>query len=210
MMRRAYLDAAAAVVDLLADPAVSTSWTAQSALAGFTVSGLAGHLARQVTRVSPVVAEDAPAERPITLLEHYARARWVGADTDADVNVKIRRDGEAEAADGPEALVDRTATAVKGLRQTLPNQLSDRSVYLPWGPWSLTLDDFLLSRMLEIVVHCDDLAYSVGVDVPPLSPAVVDQVIVLLARLAVQRHGATAVLRALSRTERAPATVAAI
>jgi hypothetical protein len=35
-------------------------------------------------------------------------------------------------------------------------------------------------------------------------------VVDLLSRLSVQRHGAVAVLRALSRAERAPSTIAAI
>lgn len=83
-------------------------------------------------------------------------------------------------------------------------------VHLPWGPWSLSLDDFLITRMLEITVHCDDLACSVGVETPTQPSAVVDPVVALLSQLAVQRHGATAVLRALSRAERAPDTIAAI
>ena len=78
------------------------------------------------------------------------------------------------------------------------------------GPWSLTLEDFLTTRMLEITVHCDDLVYSVGVETPPQPPEAIAAVVTLLARLAVRRHGSTAVLRALSRTERAPGTIAAI
>jgi hypothetical protein len=38
---------------------------------------------------------------------------------------------------------------------------------------------------------------------------VLDPVFALLTRLAVRRHGPTALLRALSRSERAPATIAA-
>jgi hypothetical protein len=83
-------------------------------------------------------------------------------------------------------------------------------VGLPWAGWSLTLDDFLVTRMLEITAHCDDLAVSVGVATPPLPASVTEPVLDLLCRLAVHRHGVIAVLRALSRAERAPATIAAI
>jgi hypothetical protein len=58
-------------------------------------------------------------------------------------------------------------------------------------------------------VHSDDLAASVGVATPELPSEVIDPVVEMLARLAVQRHGATAVVRALSRAERAPATISA-
>jgi hypothetical protein len=63
--------------------------------------------------------------------------------------------------------------------------------------------------MMELAVHSDDLAVSVGLPTPPLPPGAVDTVVDLLTRLAVRRHGPTSVLRALSRAERAPATIAA-
>jgi hypothetical protein len=82
-------------------------------------------------------------------------------------------------------------------------------VLLPWGPWALMLDDLLITRMLEIAVHGDDLAHSTGLPTPALSADVADTVVVLLSRLAARRHGTTAVLRALSRAERAPTTITA-
>jgi hypothetical protein len=74
------------------------------ALPGFTVSGLAGHLSRQIFHVRDAVAQDPADEPPITLLDHYARSRWAGAQLDDDVNVRIRRDGERTASEGPGAL----------------------------------------------------------------------------------------------------------
>jgi hypothetical protein len=73
----------------------------------------------------------------------------------------------------------------------------------------MMLDDMLVTRMMELAVHSDDLAVSVGIDTPVLPPSAVEVVIDLLSRLAVRRHGPTAVLRALSRAERAPDTIAA-
>lgn len=107
-------------------------------------------------------------------------------------------------------MVTGVTEALAELRRRLPTEPADRLVRAPWMTWSLTLDDFLLTRMLEISVHCDDLAVSVGVPTPPLPAAVTQPVLDLLCRLAVRRHGSTAVLRALSRAERAPATIAAI
>ena len=210
-IREAYLDAAATAAGLLGDPAVAGAWDAPSALPEFRVSGLAGHLARQITIVPRLLAMAEPDGMPvITLMAHYARATWIGAGVDADVNVSTRRGGEEEAAGGCAALTALAHATVGRLRGTLPAEPAGRLVPVPWGPWVLSLDDFLTTRLLEIAVHSDDLAVSVGVPTPPLDPPALDPVLALLTRLAVRRHGQAAVLRALSRAERAPATIAAI
>jgi hypothetical protein len=99
--------------------------------------------------------------------------------------------------------------AIEQLRRRLPAEPADRTVSPPAGPWALTLDDFLITRMMEIAVHSDDLACSVGLETPALPSTVLRPVFDLLVSLSVRRHGATAVLRALSRAERAPASVTA-
>ncbi|MDN3356861.1 hypothetical protein [Actinomadura sp. DC4] len=58
-------------------------------------------------------------------------------------------------------------------------------------------------------MHSDDLAHSVGVLTPELPAEAVETVVDLLSRVALRRHGATNVLRALSRAERAPASISA-
>jgi hypothetical protein len=63
--------------------------------------------------------------------------------------------------------------------------------------------------MMEIAVHGDDLACSLGLPTPALPADVADTVVVLLARLALRRHGQVAMLRGLSRAERAPAPITA-
>lgn len=208
-VRDEYLAVAWSAAGLLRDPAVEAAWEKPSALAEFSVRGLAGHLAYQVLIVPQVLSQPRPQEQTIALLEHYGRVRWIGAPLDDEFNVGIRRGGEAEAAGGPAALAARVEAAVEELAASLPGQV-ERAVRIPlWGPWSLSLDDMLVTRMMELVVHSDDLAVSVGVATPELPPGAVETVIDLLSRLAVRRHGATAVLRALSRAERAPASIAA-
>jgi hypothetical protein len=173
------------------------------------VAGLAGHLAYQILAIPRILTEPVPSEQTISLLEHYARVKWIDAELDDDINVRIRHGGDDEAAEGPEALVARVDFAVKELTDRLA-LVADRPVRIPlWGPWSLMLDDMLITRMMELAVHSDDLAVSVGLPTPTLPESAVNTVIDLLSRLAVRRHGPTAVLRALSRAERAPATIAA-
>ncbi|HEY1178677.1 MAG TPA: hypothetical protein VGF17_21185, partial [Phytomonospora sp.] len=69
--------------------------------------------------------------------------------------------------------------------------------------------DLLVTRMMELVVHADDLAVSVGVPTPRFGESTVDTVLRLLTRLAVRRHGPTALLRSFSRAERAAKSIAA-
>ncbi|MGW0193478.1 maleylpyruvate isomerase N-terminal domain-containing protein [Nonomuraea sp. NPDC003201] len=208
-IRQSYLVAATSAVSLLRDPAVAAAWDKPSALTEFSVAGLAGHLAHQLVRARDVLVPDGVAGEPVGLLEHYSRSPWVQAGLDHESNVSVRRGGQAAAADGPGALADRTQELLDLLTAALPAEPDDRVVGLPWTGWSLRLDDFLLTRLVELVVHSDDLAASVGLDTPELPSSIIDPVVELLARLAVHRHGATAVIRTLSRTERAPATISA-
>lgn len=213
-IKDAYLEAARTASHLIAEPAVAQRWAGPSALAGFTVGGLASHLARQVLHTPDLLAQPTPSEaaggNPIALIEHYTRARWVNSGVDAEPNVAIREAGETQAAAGPAALIQDLATVLDTLPTLLADQPADRTMWIPWNGWSLTLDDCLTTRLLEISIHCDDLAASVDLDTPPLSDSVLDPVLGLLARLAARRHGPYAVLRALSRTERAPTSIAVL
>jgi hypothetical protein len=208
-VREAYVRAAVVAVGLLREPAVAAAWDKPSALADFTVGGLAAHLAAQVHNVPRALAAPRGGP-PVSLAEHYANVPWLGTDLDAETNVAIRRAGEEQAADGPSAVADGAAAVVDGLPESLAAEPADRVVHLPWTGWELTLDDLLVTRMMEIVVHADDLAVSVGVPTPDFPDSVLEPALALLCRLAVRRHGPVAVLRALSRAERAPATISAL
>ena len=212
-VRGDFLAAARSVAQLLREPEVAEGWGAPSSLPELTVGGLAGHLALQVLIIPRALARPVPREPTISLLEHYSRVGWIGTGLDEEINVRIRKEGEAAATDGPEALVARVDMAVIELTSLLTSGTAvakDRPVRIPlWGPWSMMLDNLLITRTMEIAVHSDDLAVSVGLPTPTLPPSAIDTVVDLLSRLAVRRHGATAVLRALSREERAPGTIAA-
>jgi hypothetical protein len=212
-IRNDFLAAARSVAELLREPEVAEDWDGSSSLPEFSVGGLAGHLALQLLAIPQTLAGPVPREPTISLLEHYSRVRWIGTGLDEDINVRIRKEGEEAGADGPAALAERVDVAVKQLTIILTSASAvpkDRPVRIAlWGPWSMLLDDLLITRLMEIAVHSDDLAVSVGLPTPTLPPSAVDTVIDLLSRLAVRRHGPTAILRALSRAERAPGTIAA-
>ncbi|GAA1851640.1 maleylpyruvate isomerase N-terminal domain-containing protein [Asanoa iriomotensis] len=206
----AYLEAAAIAVDLLADPAVDERWAGPSALADFSVGGLAGHLARQIHLVAALVDADVADQEPRDLLAHYGAAAWLGEDADAPANVAIRAQSDEFAAGGHAAVLAQARAELATLETRLPEANKDRPTLLPWTGWALRFDDLLLTRMMEIAVHSDDLAVSVGVPTPAFPARVITPVLGLLTELSVARYGQTAVLRALSRRERAPETISAL
>ena len=178
--------------------------------AGNTGSGYAAELARRKGAIPAVLAEPVPVEESVTLHEYYARVSWIGSDLDTPFNSLIRTSGKQDAADGPAALAARVAACVQQLRDTLPTAPA-RPVRRPsWGSWSISFDDFVTSRILELVIHCDDLAHSVEIATPEFPSQAVETVVDILSRIALRRHGATDVLRALSRSERAPASISAL
>jgi hypothetical protein len=205
-----YLAAGGQAAALLGEPEVAAAWEQPSALAEMTVSGLAGHLAYQIFSVSAALDEPASQQDPIPLLENYARAAWLGAPVDAEVNVGIRARGENIAAEGAQSLSTRAATVLAEQQTTLAGASADQVVFLPQTGWALSLGDYLTTRTLELAVHMDDLAVSVGLPARELPDAAFDPVLVLLARLAARRHGQAALLRALARAERAPTAINAI
>jgi hypothetical protein len=80
----------------------------------------------------------------------------------------------------------------------------------PRWPYATPLGDFLRTRILELVVHADDLAVSVGVATPEFAPETFEIATCILARLAAKRHGQASLVRALARAERAPASISAL
>jgi len=175
-----------------------------SALPKMSIGALACHLGRQVIRAAellPVVTDVPPLESVDT---HYHRAAWV-VSTSPDDPPNDRSADDAEAALGPAALADRSARALETVRRLLAAGTARDVVLIPWQGWSLRRGDFLLTRMLEIVTHTDDLALSVGVLTPEFPDEVFAPVRDLLVRLAVKRHGQSAVISALTRSERTQA-----
>jgi hypothetical protein len=205
-----YLAAAGQAVALLGEPEVAAAWERPSALAEMTVSGLAGHLAYQIFSVSAALDEPASQQPPIPLLEHYARAAWLGAPLDAEVNSGIRSRGEDIGREGAQPLAKRAGAALAEQQARLAGLPGGQPVFLPQTGWALSLGDFLTTRTMELAVHMDDLAVSVALPARELPDAAFDPVLVLLARLAARRHGQAALLRALARAERAPAAINAI
>src|SRR5215471_13871244 len=196
----AFLDAAATAVHLLERPELTARWAQGSVLPQFSVAALAGHLARGMTTVENYL--DGP-EPPGTGISagSYFHTVIRSADIDDPGHQAIRNRGEEAAAGGPAALAGDARSALERLSSRLPGEGRGRRLSVAGG-LVMTLDEYLRTRVVELVVHADDLATSVGVEPVPPQPATTAVAIGVLVGVARIRHGDMAVLRALARRER--------
>ncbi|MEH0933947.1 maleylpyruvate isomerase N-terminal domain-containing protein [Micromonospora psammae] len=208
MIRPAFLDAAETAMALLRNPILAEQWSSPSALPDFSTGGLARHLANQVTQTVTFLAAP-PGESAISVLEHFTGNAWVTSGVGSADNIDIRRRSEqTAAATTARELADAVDAALTDLGATVTAQPPDRIVDL--GDWGLKVDDFLLTRVMELVVHTDDLAVSLGLPTPPMPQTATEATIQLLSSLAAWRHGSLNVIRALARQERAPTSISAL
>jgi hypothetical protein len=198
-VRATYLDAAATAVDLLARPEVAGRWHDASALAQLDVAGLAGHLARAVVQVEAVLDADEPStDRELFDAVGYYLSIEGLFEPDSPANQDIRLRGLEMAADGHDALVERTRGVLERLKSRLLTESTHRTVEATGHP--MLLDEYLRTRLVELAVHVDDL--EVSIDAANSIPAA-DEAIEVLVQVAVARIGTTSALRALARRERA-------
>ena len=186
---------------MLRSCALSEHWAKQSALDQWSNAGLAGHLARSAFNL-----ERAVGRRPDDGSVHDAVSYYTASDPqppDSPTGKRIRELGDQEAADGASALADRFAASVAWLRDhALP---LDPATRVELFGRLLPIDECATACLLELVVHADDLTVSLGLEPVPFSDLAVDLVVGTLSRISRKRHGDLAVIRALSRPERAPA-----
>ncbi len=194
---------------LVSAPQVAELWDRESALPGMTVGGVARHLVSQPeTAVEFLRIQPPPPHAPVvSLAELYERTDWFAAAVDAEENTSIRDDFNAMS----EGRQEHSVAILEQALADLPDALAAAgdTTYVPWQDSSVATDDFLVVRLMEIVVHTDDLAASVGIPTPAFDDDVLHPALALLAMLGAQRHGQDAAVRALSREERAARPAAA-
>lgn len=202
MLGSTFLEAAAAVEPLLATPAVDDRWDEPSALPLITVGELCGHLVRAVATVRHYLDAAEPGGDDLLDAPGYLTSI---DDLDGDLTSRlhqgIRARAAEEAAGGPAAVRAAWNEALAALRSRLPREPEGRRLAV-LGNRVMLLDDYLVTRLLEVIVHGDDLAASLSVDVPSFPPTAATPVIACLVEAARRRHGDLAVLRALTRRER--------
>jgi hypothetical protein len=210
----AFLASARHAGDVLASPAVGAGWRSPSALAEMSVGALAGHLFLVLRRVlkhldEPVAEACEPGAAPATDM-CPAIHMWESVrverpeDLDRPLHTKVREDGAHVAAWGWEAV-----------RRAYADRLAVLSTRLRAAPYSavaleggtMAFPAYLSTRIVEMLVHADDLAASVGIQPPPPPADAVDTALGLLVDAARQAYGDVELIRALTRHERAPLSI---
>lgn len=196
--RKAFFDAYISLGPLVGSSELETRWQDESVLKDFSVRGLAGHLIRAGWAVLDYLAAEVPDEDPVPAPEYYHR---VLASMGAEEHEQVRTKGEAFAGSSIEELRRRHGDACSGLEGALGSEPDGRQLRV-FGGHVMLLEDYLETRIVEVLVHADDLAASLEVPLPGFPPEAFELAIDHLVDVARLRHGDRAVLVALSRRER--------
>lgn len=204
-----YLAGTRTVREAITDRAVVARWDEPSALEAQTVGSLAGHLARTGTWIVDEFLESGEPDGPVDFEDVASFYVTLLPTGDDPIHQGIRDRGAALAAQGPDGLAatfDERMPAVESALRALPG---DRRLTVTGGN-VMTIEQYLVTRVVEQVVHLDDLARSVERDpwtVPEASHRLVAQVALDIAFL---RHAPNAVVRGLYRAGFADAVLPAI
>jgi hypothetical protein len=197
-MRDLFLANATIVLGAVSDDRVGDAWNDASSLDDQTIGALAGHLARGSVWVVGDYLDIDPPNRPIDFETAAGYFATVASALTADDHAAIRERGAAIAARGQADVVEQLSTRLDRLRHHLPHEPADRLVAV-YGGKVMRLDDYLWTRLVEQVVHLDDLARSLGIEPWTTAPDADALVIACGAEIGRRRHGGTAMIRTLFR-----------
>jgi hypothetical protein len=165
-----------------------------------TVGAIAAHLVGSGIEilVPYLEAESPPGTRVLEPSRYFSGQ---SLDLDHEGHREVRQKAEAGSHRGAASLATDVAAAVSGLTIRMAEQPEGRRIQV-LGAFDMTLDGFLVTRMVELLTHTDDLAASVGVPTPDLPRGAIDLVVSCLTDVARRRHGDLTVLRSFTRRER--------
>jgi uncharacterized protein (TIGR03083 family) len=151
---------------LVVEPAVVESWSTPSALPGYTVGGIAGHV------LSLIVGMEKRIESGTRDADAIPYTQWYGgALSGTAVDSRLISAGEELAAAGPKEVAASFVKAKERLPRFLRRTPRDFVVPLASVPGSgVVLTDFVRTRFVEIAVHGNDIAVSVGLPRPAFPP----------------------------------------
>ena len=194
--------AARAVEALVATHAVGVMWAEPSVLPGYRVGGLAAHLVRGMETIRTYVGADTLIPAGVETVDapgYYARVLARHDPLTSEFHAAVRDRGEQRVDEGHAALVAAAADAAAWLLAT--DLDTDRVIAVLDGV-TIRVDDYLATRLVELAIHSDDLARSVGIEPPPFDEEIWTAVAELLAELTLRRHPHRLVALALARPDR--------
>ena len=199
-----------ALVDLLGR-LDAAAWDKPSALEGYTVGGLAAHASRALLTVDRyLAAPPPPSDAAVVDAAGYLADVLADHDPrDSAFHVGVRERATTASQHGPESVEADARAALAKLRTTLPATPGDHPLEVRNGV-ATTLEEYLRTRIVELVVHLDDLLASVDHSPPELPVGAWTVTAEVLAATAVRRAGGPATVRSLARAERHPEAVRAL
>ena len=202
-VRELFVETARVVEIAIADDAVGRAWDEPSVLEEQLVGGIAGHLARGgVWVVDEYLSADLPdTPRVDSAAEYFARLMDSSSATDHRL---IRERGALIAGAGQHDLCAALTTRLDALAARLTEEPSERILGVVGGALTMPLDEYLKTRIIEQIVHLDDLARSVDRDPWDVPFAAQDLAIHLGVDIGRIRSGATEMIRALYRSRLDP------
>lgn len=192
-----FLETCNDVVAALADPRIAAVWDEPSVLEGQTVGSVAAHVARGSWTALQYLDDGVPTRA----IDFDSAADYFAKLLDAatpEGHAGIRQRGAEAAEAGPESVRQLLATQLAELNKRLDTEPEGRLVTV-YGDNVMALDHYLGTRLVEQVVHLDDLSRSVGGEPFPVNAAAQSWVIACGADIGRRRLGATTMVRALFR-----------
>ena len=196
-VRSVFLETAALVPGVV--DAVAPEWDRPSALDGWSVGGLAAHFARGIGTVAGYVREAPPAGGTAVDAAGY----FLHFDlADPTLREGVLRRGIAAGDTGPDSVVAKATEDLATVTEAIDRSAPDRQLAV-FGGVVMGLDEYLRTRLVELVVHLDDLETSVGRELAVMPGRAVDEALGVLVTMAERTHGPRPLIRALARRERA-------
>jgi hypothetical protein len=196
----AFLSAARFAGEVIRDPAIGEAWHRSSALERMTVGDVAGHLFLVVRRVDKRLEQTPDPTLPRLGGMIYPRVSRP-EDLDLAVHDQVRLDGRHVAARGWAPLCDAYDDRIARLAHRLVGPVPDT---ITLDGHAIDFGEYLASRVVEVLVHADDLMASIGAASwnPPVDA--VEAAFAYLIQAARRVHGDHAMLLAFTRRERVP------
>jgi Mycothiol maleylpyruvate isomerase N-terminal domain len=201
-VRAAFFDEVSRADAVVRLPAVSARWSEASALDGMTVGDLTAHLTRAATTTSTYLDGESASGKPVSVSEYFVTLLDAPADLESPVNRGVRERSRTEASDGYAEVVVHWDKVLSRLEHQLAGVDLGRLIVAAGG-LIVRVDDYLVTRILELCLHSDDLAVSVNTAAPEIPDEVAAIVAHALVDIARERYGNRPVLLALARRERA-------
>lgn len=206
-LRALYLDSCSTVLDLIGRPEVDEQWSSPSVLPELSVGALAAHLGRALLTVDAYI-QDNTLSKDATRVDAAGYLVAVLGEHDpvtSEFHKAVRQRGESAAEVGQRGVLDALVGAVETLNEMTDDMNHPITVL---GGLQIELGEYLKTRLVEIAVHCRDLADSLKIDPPAMSDDCWTVVTEVVVAVAVLRNEQGAVALSLSRADRFERVVA--